>query len=209
MRFGNNPQYKFVHLPHNPLQKQPVQLARSFASRAALVLLLMACGKTADAPAIAAGSKLPDGRVPTALVQALDTNTMKAMEQRTGNWQEADASSEWRAMTSGGKVRVIDETIRVGETSRRRVTHYFTDDGKLAAYYEFRIQTVSAGDRPPAKQFVLFKLEFQRDTISHSEKTVDGATQRIETFEVENARKHSMVLFDAAKSAPVTTPAKP
>jgi len=193
----------------NPFYELLMQRARSLASRAVLVFSIVACSRTADTPPIAAGPKLPDGRVPTALVQALDTNTMKAMEQRTGQWQEADASSEWRAMASGGKIRVIDETMRVGETSSRRVTHYFTDDGKLAAYYEFRIQTVNAGDRPPAKQFVLFKLEFQSDTVSHSEKTVDGAAQPIEKFEVENARKHSMVLLDAAKSAPVTTPAKP
>ena len=183
--------------------------ARAFASRALLVVSIAACSKTSDAPAVGAGPKLPDGREPIALVQALDTNTMMAMEQRTGRWQEADASSDWRAMASGGKIRVVDETMRVGESSSRRVTHYFTDDGKLAAYYEFRIQTVNATDRQPTKQFVLFKLEFQGDTVSHSEKTVDGAAQPIQAFEVENARKHSMVLFDAAKSAPVTTPAKP
>lgn len=193
----------------NPFYMMRWQRAGVLATRAVLVLSMVACSKTSDTPPIAVGPKLPDGRVPTALVQALDTNTMKAMEQRTGQWQEADASSDWRAMASGGKIRVVDETMRVGETSSRRVTHYFTDDGKLAAYYEFRIQTVNAGDRPPSKQFVLFKLEFQSDTISHSEKKVDGAAQPIEGYEVENARKHSMVLFDAAKSAPVTNPAKP
>lgn len=196
-------------LPNSRLLKMGVQSARSYVVHAALVLSLIACGKTADTPAAAAGPKLPDGRVPTELVSALDTNTMKAMEQRTGNWQEADATSQWRGMASGGKVRMIDETMHVGETSTRRVTHYFTDDGKLAAYYEFRIQMVSAGDRPPSKQFVLFKLEFQSDTISRSEKSVDGEAQPIQPFEVENARKHSMALLAAAKSAPVTSPAKP
>ena len=194
---------------NHTLHNSALRRARAFASRAVLVVSIAACSKTPDAPAVGAGPKLPNGREPTALVQALDTNTMMAMEQRTGRWQEADASSDWRAMASGGKIRVVDETMRVGETSSRRVTHYFTDDGKLAAYYEFRIQTVNATDRQPTKQFVLFKLEFQSDTVSHSEKTVDGAAQPIQTFEVENARKHSMVLFDAAKSAPVTTPAKP
>ena len=112
-------------------------------------------------------------------------------------------------MASNGKVRMIDETMHVGETGTWRVTHYFTDAGKLAAYYEFRIQQVTSGDRPPAQQFVLFKLEFQNDTVSHSEKTVDNAPQPIQPFEIENVRRHAMALFALAQSAPVTTPAKP
>lgn len=199
-----------------PFHNQPCSHSRHFQSKAralvlqtVLALSIAACSKNADTPAVGGGPKLPDGRVPSALVQALDTNTMKAMEQRTGDWQDADASSKWRAMASGGKVRLIDETMHVGESSTRRVTHYFTDDGKLAAYYEFRIQTVTAGDRPPAKQYVLFKLELVGDSISRSEKTVDGAAQPVQPFEIENARKHSLALLDAAKSAPVTTPAKP
>ncbi|MEP6835202.1 MAG: hypothetical protein ABJB74_17580 [Gemmatimonas sp.] len=186
-----------------------MQRARTSVGRVVLVFALLACSKTSDAPSVAAGPKLPDGRVATELVTALDTNTMKAMEQRTGNWQEADASSAWRAMSSGGKVRMIDETMHVGETSSRRITHYFTDDGQLAAYYEFRIQSVISSDRSPTKEYVLFKLEFQNDAVSHSEKTVNGAAQPIEPFEIENARKHATVLFDAAKSVPVTSPAKP
>ena len=182
---------------------------RALSIQALFAFSLVACSKTSDAPPVPSGLSLPDGRVPSALVQALDTNVMKSMEQRTGEWREADASSQWRAMANAGKVRVIDETMHVGETSTRRVTHYYTDDGKPVAYYEFRIQTVTAGDRPPAKQFVLLKLEFQNDTVSHSEKTVDGVAQPIQAFEVENARKHSFTLFDAAKAAPVTTPAKP
>ncbi len=182
---------------------------RAFSVHALLICSMAACSKTSDAPPVGGGPTLPDGRVPSALVQALDTNTMRAMEQRTGSWKDADASSEWRAMASNGKVRMIDETMHVGETGTWRVTHYFTDAGKLAAYYEFRIQQVTSGDRPPAQQFVLFKLEFQNDTVSHSEKTVDNAPQPIQPFEIENVRKHSMALFALAQSAPVTTPAKP
>lgn len=183
---------------------------RIFAFSSALLCAVAACSKTSDAPPpVASGPTLPDGRVPAALVQALDTNTMMAMEQRSGSWQEADANSTFRAMASGGTVRVIDETMRVGESSSRRVTHYYTTDGVPAAIYEFRIQTVTAGDRPPTKQFVLFKLELVGDSVTFSQKTVDGTAQTIEPFEVENARKHSMALFDAAKTAPVISPAKP
>lgn len=198
MRFRNNT----IHSVHG-------LGARLLALQFALVFSMTACSKAADSPPKAGGPTLPDGRVPTALVTALDTNTMKKMEQRAGTWQEADATSEWRAMASGGLVRMIDETKHVGESGVWRVTHYFTDDGKLAAYYEFRIQTVTAGDRPPAKQFVLFKIEFQNDTVSHSEKTVDNVPKSIEPFEIENVRNHSMALLALAKSAPVTSPAKP
>jgi hypothetical protein len=133
---------------------------------------------------------------------------MASMEQRTGDWQEADASSRWRAMASQGKIRLIDETMKVGESSTRRVTHYFTDDGKPAAYIEFRMQTVMASDRQPSKQFVLMKLEFSGDSTTLKEKTVDGVSQPVQPFEVETARKHSMALFTAAQSAPVTSPAR-
>lgn len=175
------------------------------------VVIVAACSKTADAPApkVANGPTLPDGRTPAALVNALDSATMVRMEQRTGEWSEADASSKWRAMASGGKIRLIDETMTVGESSSRRITHYFTDDGKPAAFIEFRIQTVTSGSKSPEKQFVLFKLEFAGDSTTRTEKTVNGVGQPVQPFEIENARKHSMVLFAAAQTAPVSTPAKP
>lgn len=175
----------------------------------ALVLSLSGCNKTADAPKVATGPSLPDGRTPSLLIQALDSATMVRMEQRTGNWSEADAASKWRAMASGGKIRLIDETLTAGESSTRRTTHYFTEDGKPAAYIEFRIQTVMTGDKSPEKQFVLLKLEFTGDSASKVEKTVNGVAQPVQPFEIENARKHSMVLFGAAQSAPVTSPATP
>lgn len=177
-------------------------------SRAALLLVLVACSKPADTPPAASGPMLPDGRVPAALVEALDSTTMAAMEQRTGDWSEADASSRWRAMASNGAIRVIDETMAAGESSTRRITHYYTDSGAVAAYIEFRIQTITAGDRPPAKQFVLMKLEFAGDSTLHSEKTVDGVAQPVEPFEVANARKHSLQLFAAAHTAAVSKPAQ-
>lgn len=177
---------------------------------AAVVLTTsFACNKTADAPKVATGPSLPDGKAPAALISALDSATMVRMEQRTGDWSEADASSKWRAMATGGRIRLIDESQKVGESSSRRITHYFTDDGKLAAYSEFRIQTVMSGNKPPEKQFVLFKLEFQNDTVSRTEKTVNGTNQPVEPFEVENVRKHSAMLFNAAQTAPVQSPAKP
>ena len=175
----------------------------------AVVLVTAACNKTADAPKIATGPLLPDGRTPSLLVEALDSATMVKMEQRTGDWSEADASSKWRAMASDGKVRLIDETMTAGENSSRRITHYFTDSGKLAAFIEFRIQTVMTGNKSPEKQFVLFKLEFQNDSTTHAEKSVNGTAQPVESFEIDNARKHSMTLLSAAQSAPVSSPAKP
>lgn len=177
--------------------------------RAALLLNIVACGSSADTPRVSNGPVLPDGRTPAALVQALDSSTMAAMEQRTGDWSDADASSRWRAMASDGKIRLIDETMQVGENSTRRITHYFTDAGTPAAYMEFRIQTVIASDRPPAQQYVLIKLEFVDDSTILMEKTVDGASQPVQPFEIDNARKHSLQLFAAAGSAAITTPAKP
>ena len=174
-----------------------------------MVAVIVACSKTADAPKVAAGPVLPDGLIPSTLVQSLDSATMVRMEQRTGAWSEADASSKWRAMASGGKIRLIDETMMVGESSTRRITHYFTDGGKPAAFIEFRIQTVLSGNKSPQKQYVLFKLEFSGDSTIHTEKTVNGAPQPVEPFEIENARKHSMTLLSAAQSAAISSPAKP
>lgn len=177
---------------------------------AALLLLVFACTKPADAPPPAAkGASIPDGKNPSAMVAALDSAKMAAMEQKTGAWQDADASSEWRARLSDGKVRVIDERMNVGEGSTRRITHYFTDEGKLAAAIEFRIQTIAGTDRPPSKQFVLMKLEFTGDSATLSEKSVDGSSVPILPFEIENARKHSMDLFKAAQATPSSAPAKP
>ena len=182
---------------------------RTVSACTMFAVLMVACGKTADAPPVGGGPALPDGRVPSALIQALDTNTMKSMEQRLGKWQDADASSEWRAMASGGKVRLIDETMRVGgkqHTSRHALFHR-----RRKTFVVRGVPHSECDDRRPTNRetVVLFKLEFQHDTLSHSEKTVDGAAQPIQPFEIENARKHSMALFDAAKSAPVTSPAKP
>ncbi|MBC8087589.1 MAG: hypothetical protein H7Z40_09995 [Phycisphaerae bacterium] len=177
---------------------------------AALLILALACSKTADAPPdLAKGPNLPDGKNAPALITALDSVTMAGMEQKTGVWQDADASSEWRARLSSGKVRVIDERLLVGEGSSRRITHYFTDEGKLAAAIEFRIQTVQGTDRPASQQFVLLKLEFTGDSATLTEKTVDGESVPVLPFEIENARKHSMDLLAAAGSAPATVPAKP
>lgn len=177
---------------------------------AALLVLVMACSKTADAPPdVAKGPVLPDGKNPSVLITALDSVTMAGMEQKTGVWQDADASSEWRARLSAGKVRVVDERMLVGEGSSRRITHYYTHEGTLAAAIEFRIQTVLNTDRPAAKQFVLMKLEFTGDSATLSEKTVDGESVPILPFEIENARKHSMDIFAAAQSGPATAPAKP
>lgn len=184
------------------------QLHRN-ALAAALIVTMIACNKTADAPKAASGPALPDGKTPALLISALDSATMVRMEQRTGDWSKADASSTWRAMASGGKIRLIDESQKVGDMSSRRITYYFTDDGKLAAYAEFRIQTVLSGNKPPEKQYVLFKLEFQSDTVSRTEKNVNGASQPVEPFEIENVRKHAAVLFSAAQTAPVSSPAKP
>jgi hypothetical protein len=193
-------------------------MMRSHFFRAAVigvVVLLAACGnaadtpKAGDTPKTTTGLVLPDGRSPSALVDALDSATMVRMEQRTGTWSEADASSKWRAMANDGKIRLIDETMLVGESSSRRITHYFTDDGKLAASLELRIQTVTSGNKSPEKQFVLIKLEFAGDSTTRTEKTVNGVGQPLQPFEIENARKHAMVLFDAAQTAPVSSPAKP
>ncbi|MEO7362484.1 MAG: hypothetical protein ABI120_19295 [Gemmatimonadaceae bacterium] len=175
----------------------------------AVLIVVAACSKTADAPKVGTGSVLPDGLTPSLLVEALDSTTMVKMEQRTGDWSEADASSKWRAMASDGKIRLIDETMTAGESSSRRITHYFTDNGKLAAFIEFRIQTVLTGNKSPEKQFVLFKLEFNNDSTIHTEKSVNGTPQPVEPFEIENARKHSMTLLSAAQAAPVSSPAKP
>lgn len=182
-------------------------------------ITLGACNKAADAPGsntpgadaskTASGPSLPDGRNATALVEALDSATMIRMEQRTGDWSEGDASSKWRAMASGGKIRLIDETMTAGESSTRRITHYFTDTGNLVAYYEFRIQTVMSGSKSPEKQFVLFKIEFLGDSITKIEKSVNGTAQPVQPFEIENARKHSTTLLSAAQAAPVSSPAKP
>ncbi|MGV3710059.1 MAG: hypothetical protein ACO1Q7_14580 [Gemmatimonas sp.] len=183
---------------------------RRAATRALLTLVVAACSKGGDAPpAGTGGPTLPTGKDPKLLVTALDSATMSRMEERTGDWQDADASSTFRALASQGKVRAIDETMRVGESSSRRVTHYYTDDGKVAAYYEFRIQTVNAPDRSPTKEFVLFKFELTADTVSYREKNVNGAEVAIEQYEFDNARKHSLDLLAKANSAPVTTPAKP
>lgn len=177
---------------------------------AALVMFVMACTKTADTPPdVPKGPAIPDGQNPAALVAAMDSATMAAMPQQTGNWQDADASSEWRARLSEGQVRVIDERMTVGEGSSRRITHYFTDDGKLASSIEFRIQTIAGTDRPPSKQFVLMKLEFAGNSATLSEKTVDGSSVPVLPFEIENARKHSMDLLRAAQVAPASTPPKP
>lgn len=180
--------------------------------RTTLVLLLAACSKTADTSAAAtatSGPSVPDGKNPAALVAALDSSTMAAMEQKTGTWQSADAASEWRSRASGGKIRMVDERMKVGETSSRRISHYYTDDGKLSALIEFRIQTVMASDKSPGQQFVLMKLEFAGDSVSHQEKTVDGNPQPIEPYEIDNARKHSMEMLATAQSAASTAPAKP
>lgn len=183
--------------------------------RLTLVFLLAACSKTADTSAATpsttatSGPSVPDGKNPAALVAALDSSTMAAMEQKTGTWQSADAASEWRSRASGGKIRMVDERMTVGETSSRRISHYFTDDGKLAAFIEFRIQTVMASDKSPSQQFVLMKLEFAGDSVSHREKTVDGKAQPIEAYEIDNARKHSMEMLATAQSAASTAPAKP
>lgn len=193
---------------------------RSFRSRSARALTLaltvaltpaslVSCSKTADTPPAAVGPTLPDGSTPALLVQALDSATMVRMEQRTGVWREADASSDWRAMASQGKIRVIDETMRVGESSSRRNTYYFSPDGRPVAYIEFRIQTVAASDRTPTQEYVLLKLEFAGDSVSKSEKTVNGAAVPLEGYEIENARTHAMTLYNAALSAPVTSPATP
>jgi hypothetical protein len=183
---------------------------RRAATRALLALAFAACSKGGDtASATAGGPALPTGTDPRALVTALDSATMSQMEQRQGDWQDADASSTFRALASGGKVRAIDETMRVGESSSRRVTHYYTDNGNVAAYYEFRIQTVNATDRSPTKEFVLFKFELTADTVSYKEKKVNNVEAPIEQFEIDNAKKHSLDLLAKANSAPVTTPAKP
>lgn len=195
-------------------------MPRSFRSRSMRVLtlaltvafapaVLVNCSKAADTHPAAAGPTLPDGSTPALLVQALDSATMVRMEQRTGVWREADASSEWRAMATQGNIRVIDETMRVGESSARRTTYYFSPDGKPVAYIEFRIQTVAASDRTPTQEYVLLKLEFSGDSISKREKTVNGAAMPLEGYEIENARTHAMTLYNAALSAPVTSPATP
>lgn len=173
--------------------------------------VVAACSKAADtsSSAVANKSAIPDGSDPVALVAALDSATMATMEQRTGNWQDADASSDFRARLSEGKVRVIDERMIAGENSSRRITHYFTDQEKLASSIEFRIQTVTGTDRPAAKQFVLIKLDFRGDSAIRAEKTVDGDTVPMLTFEIDNARKHSLDLLAIAKTGATTTPAKP
>ncbi|GEM_PF-1972187 len=176
----------------------------------ALLIWCTACTKTSDVPPeTRKGPAIPDGNNASALVAALDSTTMASMEQRTGTWQDADASSEWTARLSGGKVRVITERMMVGESSSRNITHFFTDDGTLAAAFELRYQTVAGTDRPPAKQLVLMKLEFTGDSATRSEKTVDGESVPILPFEIANARKHSMDLLAVSQSTSSVAPGKP
>jgi hypothetical protein len=188
----------------------------TFALLAAL-LLCSGCSTSGDAAAngshstaAANGPALPDGKLPDALVTALDSATLTRMELRTGEWKEGDASSTWNAYSSDGSVRLIDERVTAGENSTRRVEHYFTSDGHLASHIETRNQLVLAGDRPPAREFVLMSINFAGDSATKSHKSVNGEATPIEPFEIDNAKKHADVLLAAALVAPVaSTSSKP
>lgn len=185
----------------------------------ALLLALTACGKGGDTAngAAAAGNAtsasgkptgpaLPDGSVPAALVTALDSTTLSRMEQRTGTWSEGDATSTWTAYVTDESVRLIDERATVGESSTRRVMHYYNSGGRLVSHIETRKQTVLAGDRPPALQIVLLSFDLSGDSVTRSLKSVNGETKPIEKFEIDNAKQHADVLLSRALTMTVASP---
>lgn len=188
--------------------------ARCLAISVLVLFGAPACSKAGDTVAakpatVLTGKALPDGKAPTALVDALDSVTLAGLEQRTGEWKDADASSTWKAFVNDGSVRLIDERMLVGENSHRRVMHFYTSDGQISSHIETRDQTVMAGDRPPGREFVLMTLQFVGDSVIKAAKSVNGEPKSIEPFEIANARKHADVLLSSALVAPVTPPAKP
>lgn len=170
------------------------------------MVFAIACKNGGDAPATVNSRSIPDGKTPSVLVSALDSATLATMEIRKGDWKEADATSQWRAWVSNGKVRVIEEFMSVGDYSARKLMHYYTDDEQLAAHVETRDQLILAGDRPPVRELMTLTLEFQGNSATKSSKVVNNVEKSVEPFEVETAKKHGEALLAAAKSAAAVTP---
>jgi hypothetical protein len=192
--------------------------SRNCASLSVIALLgTAACSRTGDTPAdtssagagqsIPASPTLPDGKSPAELVAALDSTTLSKLEQRHGEWKDANASSTWKAWVSHGSIRVIDERVTAGE-STRRVMHYFTSDGHLASHIETRNQIVISGGQS-SRQFVLMSLDFAGDSVARSSRSVNGETQPVTPSEIASTRKHADVLLAAALVAPAVLPARP
>ena len=190
------------------------RLRRHIAFASVFALLgAAACNKASDESAKTAlahsGIALPDGKTPALLVAAMDSGAKAKMEVRNGEVKGADAVSTFIAYVNDGSVRLVDERMTMSDSSTRRVLHYYTSDGHLAANIETRNQIAMSGNSPPVREFVLMSMEFVGDSMTKSTKTVNGEAKPVEKFEADNAKKHAAELAAAALGAPVATPAKP
>jgi len=120
----------------------------------------------------------------------------------SGQWQDGDEQIAWRADRTDGAVTQITEAVTFGADARVTRQLQFTREGTLLVFHEIRTQTMQSPDRTPGPMEVQVTLAFAGDSVSRSEKLVDGKPTTLRSFEIDYARRHAEQALAVARRSP-------
>ncbi len=158
----------------------------SVMSRCFALLVCVACTAGSDAKSVRRGESA------SAVIDATP---------RSGTWSDADEKSTWIATRIVANALRIDETATFGADSRASRMFLFDSAGHLISMSDTREQTVQSGNSSPITLRSLLVIEFANDSATRTSKQVDGAERPVQSYEIDNARRHAQQLLTLARQA--------
>lgn len=171
----------------------------AYAHRMALALfVLAACGERA------AVDKQPlrtTGQATTASpsnVTVKKSPTSDTLEI-SGEWSEAGDGTIWTAFAIQGRISRIEENwLPSGEPNSRR-TMIYDSAGHIVRYSEERQQMVSNPSASPSMLHMSMSIDFAAAGGARTNKVVDGVERPVQSWDIDNARRHADELLALAR----------
>ena len=117
----------------------------------------------------------------------------------SGVWNDGDERSTWTATRDDSNTWRIDEAAQFGDDGRAARRFLFDSMGVLRTVSDEKQQTAQRGNATPGLMRSVLQLEFAGDSATHVRKQVDGTDRSVQTFEIENSRRHAQQLWTLAR----------